>query len=151
MVGYQVVVVRKHQIVSSTFYGYADLGNSIPMTTAHKANIGSVMKFVTGALFFRAAVHHAGSTGKTVEQVLDEPVLNYLPAAFVQRADSTVWEVSYRDLLSHRANWFQSSDFPYDYLAPGANMLAHAFRKYTYQNANFSLLGYAIPLRSLRS
>lgn len=145
VVGYQVVVLRKNQVVASTADGYADLGNSIPMTTAHKANIGSVMKFLTGTLFFRAAVHHANATGKSVEEILDSPVLSYLPYAFIQRADSSVWKVSFRDLLSHRANWIQSGDFPYDYLAPGINEPAHASQTYMYQNANFSLLGYAIP------
>ncbi|MGQ8364310.1 serine hydrolase domain-containing protein [Glaciecola sp. 1036] len=88
--GITVAVGGPEGVVYAKGFGFADLENSLPMTTEHKVRIGSVSKLIATAGLMR--LYDQGKVD------LDKPVIEYAPAWSQDKP-----ALSLRQLTSHTA------------------------------------------------
>ena len=140
--GLAIAVVQDGKVIYSKGYGYRDLENKLPVTTATLFPIGSITKSFTALAF--AILKQEGKVD------WDQPVRSYLPE--FQMQDPVVTEqATPRDLFSHHTGlprhdlvWY-SSDFSREdmvrrlrYLKPNKG-----FRSaYQYNNLTIMTMGY---------
>lgn len=140
--GLAIAVVQDGRVIYAKGYGYRDLENKLPVTTATLFPIGSITKSFTALTF--AILKQEGKVD------WDQPVRNYLPE--FQMQDPVVTEqATPRDLFSHHTGlprhdlvWY-SSDFSREdmvgrlrYLKPNKG-----FRSaYQYNNLTIMTMGY---------
>jgi CubicO group peptidase (beta-lactamase class C family) len=140
--GLAIAVVQDGKVIYAKGYGYRDVENKLPVTTATLFPIGSITKSFTALTF--AILKQEGKVD------WDQPVRNYLPE--FQMQDPVVTEqATPRDLFSHHTGlprhdlvWY-SSDFSREdmvgrlrYLKPNKG-----FRSaYQYNNLTIMTMGY---------
>jgi CubicO group peptidase (beta-lactamase class C family) len=140
--GLAIAVVQDGKVVYAKGYGFRDLENKLPVTTATLFPIGSITKSFTALAF--AILKDEGKVD------WDQPVRNYLPE--FQMYDPVATEqATPRDLFSHRTGlprhdlvWY-SSDFSRAEMVSRLRNLkpSKGFRSaYQYNNLTIMTMGY---------
>jgi CubicO group peptidase (beta-lactamase class C family) len=148
----QIVVSHGGQIIYSEAFGVTDTKSATPATSRSPMQIGSVTKQFTAAAILRLAEQGALS--------LDDRIENYVP-----EFDPRGRTITLRNLLNHTSgiarDWYPP-DVPADTTAPVTrehvikNLNAKPFeftpgKGWSYSNAGYMLLGYAIESITGRS
>ncbi|MCB9641097.1 MAG: hypothetical protein H6728_11540 [Myxococcales bacterium] len=169
--GYQVTLIQGQSIRAEVAGGYATLENSDnrsvkldAMTTSHYANVGSSAKFPSAIGLLATMASKPGG----IPFYLDRQIWYYLPKAWRDVSHSSIYWLTFRDLITHRSglptqNVNRISDIlkggvqelkfdvntqtwscPFD---GNTNVPTHAgycrgVRRYS--NLNFKLLGYLV-------
>lgn len=161
--GFQALLLKNGQIVAETAGGEArtKIDGQADMTVNTPSNIGSTAKFFAGTALLKLLSSPKGEinpTGRPLESWLDEEVYYNLPLIWRANIDASWKQVTFRQLLQHKsgvreltakdkegfeANGYrQNSPFIY-FLKP----IKEADRNVRlYQNFNFTILTYLIPL-----
>ena len=140
--GVAVAVVQDGKVIYAKGYGYRDVENKLPVTTATLFPIGSISKSFTALTF--AILKNEGKVD------WDQPVRSYLPE-FQMNDPVASQEATPRDLFSHRTGlprhdlvWY-SSDFSRQDLVGRVRYLKpnKGFRSaYQYNNLTVMTMGY---------
>ena len=140
--GVAVAVVQNGKVIYAKGYGYRDVENKLPVTTATLFPIGSISKSFTALTF--AILKNEGKVD------WDQPVRSYLPE-FQMNDPVASQEATPRDLFSHRTGlprhdlvWY-SSDFSREDLVGRVRYLKpnKGFRSaYQYNNLTVMTMGY---------
>ena len=140
--GVAVAVVQNGKVIYAKGYGYRDVENKLPVTTATLFPIGSISKSFTALTF--AILKNEGKVD------WDQPVRSYLPE-FQMNDPVASQEATPRDLFSHRTGlprhdlvWY-SSDFSRQDLVGRVRYLKpnKGFRSaYQYNNLTVMTMGY---------
>jgi hypothetical protein len=158
VLGYEAVLIKNGQVVAQNAGGMARnaADGNVKMSTSMPANIGSTIKF-TGGVTLLALFHSKDKTinpkGLSVDQWLDLPIAPYFPALWQKGMDASIKGITFRQVLQHKSGFRgltaeeKGADGDkrfYDYLATGVKPENVNVR--SYQNANFSLVTYLIPM-----
>jgi len=140
--GVAIAVVQDGKVVYAKGYGYRDLEQKLPVTTATLFPIGSITKSFTALTF--AILKNEGKVD------WDQPVRGYLPE-FQMHDPVATEQATPRDLFSHRTGlprhdlvWY-SSDFSREDLVSRLHDLKpnKGFRSaYQYNNLTIATMGY---------
>src|SRR5579859_540566 len=140
--GVAIAVVQDGKVIYAKGYGYRDLEQKLPITTATLFPIGSITKSFTALTF--AILKNEGKVD------WDKPVRSYLPE-FQMNDPFASEQATPRDLFSHRTGlprhdlvWY-SSDFSREDLVSRLRYLKpnKGFRSaYQYNNLTIATMGY---------
>ena len=140
--GVAIAVVQDGKVIYAKGYGYRNLEQKLPVTTATLFPIGSITKSFTALTF--AILKNEGKVD------WDKPVRSYLPE-FQMNDPVTSEQATPRDLFSHRTGlprhdlvWY-SSDFSREDLVSRLRYLKpnKGFRSaYQYNNLTIATMGY---------
>ena len=140
--GVAIAVVQDGKVIYAKGYGYRDLEQKLPVTTATLFPIGSISKSFTALTF--AILKNEGKVD------WDKPVRSYLPE-FQMNDPVASEQATPRDLFSHRTGlprhdlvWY-SSDFTREDLVSRLRYLKpnKGFRSaYQYNNLTIATMGY---------
>ena len=158
VMGYQSVLIKNGQVVAQSAGGLARnaADGNVKMSTSMPANIGSTIKFTGGVTLlalFQSKDKTINPKGLTVDQWLDLPIAPYFPALWQKGMDASIKGITFRQVLRHKSGFrgLAAADLGpdgdkrfYDYLEKG--VLPANVNVRSYQNANFSLLTYLIPM-----
>lgn len=157
VMGYQAILLKNGQIVGEIAGGKARnaADGVVGMTTSTPANIGSTIKFTGGVTLlqlFESKDPVINPKGLTVDQWLDSPIWPFLPAVWQQNMDASIKLIKFRHLLQHKSGFrgLAAADMGpdgdkrmFDYLNKG---IKAADMTRDYENANFSLITYLVPM-----
>ncbi|MES2317295.1 MAG: serine hydrolase domain-containing protein [Pseudomonadota bacterium] len=158
VIGYESVLIKNGQVVAQNAGGMARnaADGNVKMSTSMPANIGSTIKFTGGVTLlalFESKDKTINPKGLTVDQWLDSPIYPFLPAVWQKGTHDSIKRMSFRQLLQHKSGFRKLSAEDkgpdgdkrmFDYLAKG--VLAADVGVRDYENANFSLVTYLIPM-----
>lgn len=147
--GYSFLLMKAGRVVAEGAGGLARnaADGEMKMTTSTPQNLGSLMKFITGvAVLNMLDKPPAGSAGgnNSFETRLNAPIALLWPQDWMQASTTSpdIRRITFREVLGHRSG-LRSCDGPIDCLAAP---YSRANLGRSYQNINFSWLGYMIPL-----
>ena len=123
--GLAACLIHQDAIVWRQSYGYADLGNKIPMTTDHILNIASIAK-----TFVMLAVMQQVEAGSIA---LDADVNDYLPFS-LQHPKYRDRPITARMLLQHRSSLREGPTYPRHYACGDPRMSLGVWVRQLFEN-----------------
>lgn len=154
--GYQYVLIKDGKVVTEKAGGFARnaADGSAAMTTTTPTNIGSLAKFMSGTALLglmQKPTPYSPDKGKSLQQRLDKKIVDLFPNVWKNGATKGVENISMRQLLQHRTGF--DNDKPsnrsvYGFLKDADGFNQAKFNTREYNNVNFALVGYMIPLYS---
>lgn len=149
VMGYTFLLIKEGRVVAEGAGGLARnaADGQMKMTTNTPQNMGSLFKFVTGVTVLHLLDRPpAGSAGgnNTFETRLDAPVALLYPQLWNAGIKTpTIRNITFRHLLQHRSG-FRGCSTPLGCFGKRYNTTLFGVREY--ENINFQLLGFLIPL-----
>ncbi|HEX8368887.1 MAG TPA: serine hydrolase domain-containing protein [Pyrinomonadaceae bacterium] len=149
VMGYQVILLKKGQIVSELADGLARnvIDGNVKMTLNTPANIGSTVKFFGGTALLNKFQR---PNGIGMNAWLNEAVYKYLPKIWQDEMHDSIKKIKFRDLLQHESGFIHNdkdAKIYFDYLKKGVSSdqsQAYAYGKRNYANANITTVGYVL-------
>lgn len=151
--GYQVILLKKGQIVSEIADGLARnaADGNVKMTVNTPANIGSTAKFFGGTALLQKFQKPNG-IGGGMNSWLNETVYQYFPKIWQDNMHASIKQIKFKDLLQHEGGFIHNDPDPnikvyFDYLKKGVSSdqsQAFALGKRNYANANITTIGYLL-------
>ena len=149
VMGYTFLLIKDGRVVTEGAGGLARnaADGEMKMTTSTPQNMGSLFKFITGVtvlhLLDRAPAGSAGGNN-SFQTRLDAPVKLLYPQLWNAGIKTpTIRNITFRHLLQHRSG-FRGCSTPLGCFGKPYNTTLLGVRKY--ENINFQLLGFLIPL-----
>ncbi|HEX8250944.1 MAG TPA: serine hydrolase [Pyrinomonadaceae bacterium] len=149
VMGYQVILLKKGQIVSELADGLArnPADGNVKMTVNTPANIGSTVKFFGGT-----ALLQKFQKNNEMDAWLDKEVYKYFPQIWQDEMHFSIKQIKFRDLLQHKGGFIHNDPDPsikvyFDYLRKGVTSdqtQTYAYGKRNYANANITTIGYVL-------
>ena len=149
VMGYSFVLIGRGQLVAEGAGGLArnDADGRMAMTTRTPQNLGSLFKFVTGTTLLHmmdAKTPGSAAGSNSLDQLLGAEIAFLFPQIWQSAiGNQGIRKIEFRQLMQHRSglrdcgsvmsclqNGFQQANFD----------------KRDYQNINFTLMGYLLPL-----
>ncbi|HEY0050751.1 MAG TPA: serine hydrolase [Pyrinomonadaceae bacterium] len=149
VMGYQVILLKKGQIVSEMADGLArnPADGNVKMTVDTPANIGSTAKFFGGT-----ALLQIFQKTNEMDSWLGKEVYKFFPKVWQDEMDDSIKQIRFRDLLQHEGGFIHNDPDPtikvyFDYLRKGVTSdqsQTYAYGKRNYANANITTIGYVL-------
>jgi len=149
VMGYTFLLIKDGRVVTEGAGGLARnaVDGEMKMTTRTPQNLGSLFKFITGVTVLHMLDRPpAGSAGgnNSFETRLEAPVTLLYPQLWNSAIKwPTIRTITFRHLLQHRTG-FRACDTPLGCFGKRYNNSLLGVRDY--ENINFQLLGFLIPL-----
>lgn len=151
--GYQIILLRKGQIVQEVADGWARnvSDGNVKMTVNTPANIGSTAKFFAGTALLQKLQKGTWVGGGFSTRLL-EPVYKYFPKIWQDNMHPSIQKITFKDLLQHKGGFIHNDPDPnikvfFDYLKKGVSSdktQPYSYGKRNYANANLTTIGYIL-------